>query len=451
MTENSSQAYTPSELPQVDINNLAYRIKIRWALVAFFVILGCVISLLYTAFAPSIWEADTSLYFPVKPVSIVSSMGNSGAGGLGSLLSGGSSSSLDIFRGFLDSYSALEIIANKCNISTDKVLKVRRLETDMTNETLAISVTSTDKDFALNVVKANLDAISIINARTQGKFSKADVTVITQQVEVLKAEIAVLQSKLLAASNGAVSDFSTSSSTNSTDFSSVGNSPVPSAISWTDKLRNLEVEKTGVDAQIQLVQQNLNAMVSQSKTLPVGVPAVTKLEPQLVDAETQLRIQSQYLGPEAPQIRRLNETISGLKSQIEQEVVKFFSLTKKGLIDPGDNEQLKNYVSLISQRAGLEAQIKALRPIASSAPQQQIHFETLTANLKLKYELLGLTERELLAATTQMMHDPVTWNVLDPPYVKEIPVNKHWLRNLADGIAAGLLIGLIGAIRKPAV
>ena len=430
-------------LPQVDIAELIRRVKTRKYFFGAFVVAGMLISTLYSVFAKPIWEAKAVLYFPVRPVSMIANLGQGGSGGLSSLLSGGSSSSLDIFRGFLDSNSALRIVAKDSGIKKKDVRKMRRLETNPVNSQMTISATSLDKNLAFTVVKSNLDALTKINSRTQGKFSTADVVVLNDQVNKLKFQIHTLEGKLLASYQGSPGFMPTATSSNPTSSSTALSG------TWASSSKSIEIELAGVNARIAAMQNNLNRAYALGSTSSIGIPSVSPLEANLVKAEANLKVESQFLGPKAVQILQLRAEVSGLQQQIKQQVEKFYASANKGVIEAGGNSALQNYVALIIDRAGLDAQYTIASKLAKEAPLSAMQISKLSAQLKLKYGLLLRAEGELLTVRAQQMHDPVTWNVLDSPYVKKTPVNKHWLRNLADGLAVGLLFGFLGSIRKP--
>lgn len=432
-------------LAQIDIAELIRRVRTRKSIFWGFVCAGMILSIAYSILAKPIWEAKTVLYFPVRPYSLIASLGAGGSGGLGGLLSGGNSSSLNIFRGFLDSNSALTIVSEKSGIKKDQVNKFRRLETNLTNNELSISATSSDKQLALTIVQANLTALNDINFRTQGRFSKADVVVIQNFVKQLKSQVNDLEAKILAAYQGntgiGFQPANASGATNQTN-------PV-TATTWATQSKAIQLQLAGINAQIKSTQQKLNAASFLGTPNAIGIPAVTKLEPLLVQAEADLKVKSQYLGPESPTIRQLKAAVTGYQAQIRQEAQTFYTNSSHGLIYPGGNVMLQNYVNLLISRDGLEAQYTIVHKLAKEAPQQAINLTSLTSKFNMKYILLGKEEGELMMAQEQEMHDPVTWNVLDRPFIKGTPVNKHWLRNLADGLAVGILFGLLGAIRKP--
>lgn len=428
---------TTQEDGLIDLTTLAGRVAKNIGLIAGLSAMGLAVATLYTLFVPPKYEAKCSLYFPSKVPSVLGSDAASPSSALAALGQPGATP-IDIFRGFLESESAVDEVRTKELLTKKELEKKRRFETDFKDNTLTLYAYDGDKSKALSIIESYLKALKKINERTQVAFYKDDLRVIESQLEKENAFLATAQDKFLQLSNKSQSAPSFVQAANSL-------SAVPS--NWSYQYQAVSIELQRVRSRLASSKGMLRKLASDTIRLPESVPGSKDLYAQLVSAETELKIKSQSLGSEAPEIRHLNEKIGILKSKLSELASKFAKSVASESVTPDAESELKQYLDLNGQYLALKAQATELERLKNIAPGEAANLTAVLGEIDLHKGIVARLAQQLSLAKVQVERDQVKWNILDSPRVDEEPVNKHWLPNLSAGFAVGLALSLLLAIR----
>ncbi len=425
----------------VDLNELGRRIRGRLGVFLGLIGLGVGVAVLYTLLWPPKYEAKATLYFPSRPPSMLSLPAGGGEAGALAALTGGGTTTLDIYRGFLESESALDELASGVNMEREEAIKHRKFESDFRNNTLTIFGTSSDKDQAMKIVRLHLNALEKINARTQQSFQSEDVKVLENEVKKERATISQLESKLVSLQRNAKSAPSIISQPDAGTMAMPGN--------WAQQLKALQIKEIDVQSKLAMVRGRFAKMSATAADLPVSLPPIAALRPKLVAAETELKAKSAALGPDAPEIKRLKESITAIRKQMSLEASKYLRALQSGTAETGKDPGIEGYVELLLEQTSISAQRDALKKIVDLAPEEAAELNATLREIAMRGQLLAKATIQYQAAKLQMTRDPIKWTILDQPRLEDKPVNKKLGMNLSMGIAAGLVLGALVSIRKP--
>ena len=397
----------------------------------------------YTLIAPAIWEAKATIVFPVRTPSLLGS-GSFEQSGLAATLSGGPTQ-LKIFSGMMESDTALNFVAKQVGLTKREVKDMRNLSEQAAASSIDISARSTNAVQAKAIVAAHIQALTNINNTVSKPLVSNDSEVLKNQVDEQKKKLAKAEQTLLAFQQTAVTAPSIVAGGAGKDLNIV-----PNAGKWADMEKSLELQLVQLDSSIRDGESRMNQISKSKKDLPVAIPPVEKWRGKLTDLVYDLRIMGLALADSAPEMVKLRQSIDITKAELEKEIVKYSKAATEGLVDPtGLGNKLPSF---LTQRVSLQAQLSAVKKLATLAPAESIRLSQLTRDVTTQSAILGQLQGQYQLASLQAERDPNHWEVLDQPEVDDKPVNKSFSKNgmlsLIGGIALGSLFALIAPQRK---
>ncbi len=440
MPNQTTDSITANE--RFELNQILNRVWANRGKVLICVVICLGVGLGYTVLSPAIYEAKTTVFFPARASSILGPSGvTDSSGGGGSLLGGGGPSPLKIFRAFLESERALDVVAKQSGLPRKKLVDIRKVTEEPSSNTLSVSVFLNDKDKAKVVLDSYVAVLGQINSDLSVQSMTGDSEALRQELLRDQERLRKSESKLLK--------FQRVSVTSPSVVGSTGNNPTPTIQSaWGSQLLQAQIELGIIKAKLSAAMAKYQAGMSEPKLIPSDIPAVKQLRPELVKAEYQLRLSLQTLGPEAPEVKRERAYIKILRDQLHSELKAYLESVQKGLSDPtqsssGESATLPN---LMQQKVALEAQIEALISLQKVAPEEGRSLARLLRDVAIDSEIVKQATLQYQLAKLQSLRDPNKWSLLDPPRVFDEPVNKKYLTTSLLGILVGLFVGLVWSI-----
>lgn len=397
----------------------------------------------YTLFAPPVWEAKATIVFPVKSPSILGS-GGIGEASMGLAALAGGPTPLKVFGGFLESQRTLGFVAKRTNMTPREVREMRLVLDQAMESSLTISARSRDADLAKRVVALHLQALDRINVDLSQPLVGDDVRTITEQLVAGKRKLRDAEQRLLAFQRQAKTAPAVAASGMGEEAA-----VVPGASRWADMARSLEIEKGRVDAAIASVRAHLRSVAAAQGELPVDMPAVAKWRDKLAEAEYNLRVSLLTLSPESAEAEKLRQAVALSKARLRKEVDAYARSAGLGVAGTAEKPNGDAGLSaLLLQQAGVDAQLLAVRRLASLAPTEAIELTRLTREVATASAVVTQLEGMRTMAVLQKERDPNRWEVLDPPQIDDKPVNKSFSKNLTIAALVGLLFGSLGALYR---
>lgn len=409
------------------------------ALTAFVaVVAGCA----YTYFVTPLWQAKATIVFPVRNQSTLGPAGAMEQNSLAASLAGGPTP-LKVYEGFLDSERTLKLVADTLGIKKREVREMRRLTDQAMENSVTISAINKNPDLAKQVVELHLKALAEINREVNDPLVNDDIKVLDTKIKDQQKLIADIEKRLLTFQNGAITAPSVAVTGSGKEATVVANSP-----RWQDMQRQLEIELGRVSSSISSANRAIMRS-SNAKEMPSNIPPVKKWRERLVDLEYQLKLKEIEYAEESPEVRNLKDAIATTKREMQSEISAYAKSVQSGIIDPTAPEA--SLPAMITQRAGIEAQLAAVRRLASQAPLESIQLARLTRDLQTQSMILQQLQAQYKLAEVQAAREPNRWQVLDDTEVEDKPVNKSYAKNGGLSLLLGLFLGtIIGLIRDAA-
>ncbi len=403
---------------------------------------GLLIALLYTIFWAPIWEAKATIYFPVKPLSVLGASGSVEASSATAALLGGlQATPLRVYRSFLESETAMDSVTKTTGLKRKEVNAMRRFEEQAQSNTLVISAKNTDRDLALEVVRQHVRALRHINAETTLALGGDDVKAIEQRLAQQHEVVARAEASLITTQQA----LKTAPSQMTTPTGQM--TTVPG--SWSVQYRKDEVDLASLNRVLDATKKKMQAALKSGVELPSNLPPVAAFRPRLVELQSQLKIKEHSYGPDAPEVKRLQESIQELNATLNQELARYLKALNSGVVDAGTNIDLRDYTEGLSQKVRLEAEMQALKELVALAPQESVELGRAYREVAIQSAILQQLASQLELAKLQSARDPNKWTLLDAPRIDDDPVNKHYGRNLALGLVLGLALGVLFGLRGP--
>lgn len=401
--------------------------------------MGALISLGYTLFRPAEYAGRVSFFFPSK-VSVLGSnaiVDNAG-GGAAAVLSGGGPNSLRVYEAFLTSETAVRDIAGANRLRREAFVRKRTLEDDARANVLTVTFYDQDKERNLSVLRSHVKELAKINAKVSFATSQDDINVLKRRLRDAEASLKIGEDDVIRYERSLVSAPAISSG------SSGAITVTPQA--WAADLDKLRLEAARVDNELATSRERVRMLASVPRDTPSELPPVKRLGPAMEKAEYDLALKRLTLGPESPEIRRLEKSISVLHKQMEREIRTYLNGVNAGIIDPSVTEG--SLPQLLVQKASLASQIDFLSRLANVAPAESVKLSQRYRKLALQTAVIQQLTSQVLEVTLQAQRDPNRWVVLDDPWIDEKPSNKSYGRMGLAGLLIGLIIGSAVAIYK---
>lgn len=430
MTQNDGQ-----ELPSV-----FSMIAARKGLVIKITVATLAAGIAYTFFAKAVWEAKTTIVFPIRTPSLLG-VGNFEQSSLAS--SFGGPTPLKIFSGVLDSEHALSLVANGSGLKKREVKEMRSIDEQSMENTITISARSTDPDLAKKIVALHIEALQQINTQIAKPLAGDDVDVLKSKLDEQQKKVALAENKLLDFRNHALT-----APTIAASGSGANSEILPSTGRWASTLRQLELDYNRVDTSIRNIAQRTHTIALEGGKLPSTLAPVQKWRDKLTDMQYDLQIQQLTLAPTAPEIVKLQKEIAVTRNELRTELDKYGSAASAGMVDPigGKDSSLPE---LLTQRVVLDAQLQAVGRLAKLAPGEEIELLRLTREVATQSTILQTLQVQCALAQVQAERDPNRWQVLDSPEVEDKPINKSFSKNGILAVVAGLALGCLSALYAP--
>lgn len=398
-----------------------------------------ILGIAYTLFAPAIWEAKSTIVFPVRTPSLLGA-GSFEQTGLAATLGGGPTP-LKIFAGMLDSERALEIVCKETGVTRRKLMEMVSIQEHGTESSISISARNVDADLAKKIVTSYLGALRTINNTIGKPLVSDDATVLKAQLDTQKVTLANSEKALLAFQQTALTAPSVA-----TAGSGKESSVVPNAGKWGEMLRSLELQLVSLDSSIKDAEHRMNLITTSLKDLPASIPPVEKWRGKLIEQEYEKKIKELTLAPEAPELKKLNEAIAVTKTQLSSELEKYAKAANNGMVDTAGLNRMPTY---LTQRVALQAQIEAVSRLAKIAPAESIRLTQLMRDVTTQSAILQQLQAQYQLASLQSERDPNHWTVLDEPRVDDKAVNKSFSKNGILSLIAGCALGSLAAMFAP--
>lgn len=410
------------------------RIRRRWKAVAFCALMGAVIAIPVTAIRTPEYAARMSVFFPSRS-SILGGSGVMDAAGGSSALLGATASPLRIFQAFLESETAIQDISGTFSMRRQDLTENRALDSDPRTNILTVTFIDPSPAKAKSVLETHVTELRKIN-------SKVSFDTMEDDVKVLQNRLAIAKKKMRDAETELVTYERSSISAPTIAPGAGGIAATPGA--WAQNLIQLQLEEEKIDATLAASRARVQLLSRLGADQPSELPPVKRLRPKLLEIEYELAVRRRTLGPEAPEVTKLNAQLQVLRQTLSKELQEYLQGVNADVIDPTVSEG--EIPAMLTARTVIDAQISVLRRLAAAAPAESMNMNRLYAQVNLQAGIVQQLTNQSLTASLQSQRDPNRWVVLDEPWVNEKPVNKSFGRSMLIGGFLGLVVGLVGAV-----
>ena len=428
------------------------RLTLPWRSIATLAALGALVSATVTLVRPAEYAARMSIFFPTRSASL-----GGGAAEAVSMASAASSiigsgpSPLRIFEAFLSSETAISDFRKSFGMKRQDFIENRALDSDSRTNVLSITFIDHDPLRARKVLDMHVTELRKINSKVSFNTMEDDLKVLAAQLENSKRRMTNLDSQLVTTQRGAIS-----APTFTAGPGGIASTPAP----WAQKLIALQLEQERIDKTLLASKQQIKAL-AKSPDLPTDLPPVRRLRPRILDLTYQLETKRRTLGPEAPEVTRIEDELQVARAELQKEIAAYLQGVDRNLIEPGmappsgaaNSEEGTGDTALpmlLTKRVANEAQIAALRRLTQAAPGESMALNKLYRQVNLQAGIVQTLTNQYLMASLQAERDPNRWVILDDPWTDDRPTNKSYGRAALVGAAIGAILGvLFGLFRRP--
>lgn len=370
--------------------------------------LGAAAALAWTVWSPPIHRVRAQILLLPQPESL---------GTQALLLSGNTATPLTILHGVFDSDAVVLDLSQKFQIPEARLRQMWFVRSDPVSNQIEIIADAPSAKLAQQLVDR-----SIQKAR---------------ELEVQSAETAAgARAKQLQATLAGQMRGVTAAERNFSQLLISVPAPVggpQEAASALGSATQLEADLASRRAQRDLLKSKLGASLSERDLPKSGKlddlrQSVRRLE------EEQSAAQRTY-GPEAPELRRVQERLDVTRDLYERELDRAKESLRQGLI-----AQIADIESSI---ASLEYRASQLANLRQAAPAASAQVASGLKRLRQAYTAASDVRARFERARVDAEVERVNWSVLTPAFAEERPINKRYVRNPLAGGALGALAGAL--------
>lgn len=401
-------------------------------------------SLLYTFLAIPVWEAKATIVFPPRTPSFLGALGGDASGSVAASLLGGPTP-LRVFAGILESERTLGYVSQHTQLSKKEIRRMRDITDQSTESSLSVTARGRNKAQALQVVKLHLDALRQINASLTEPLFSDDVSVLRQELLKQRQRVTAAEKNLVAFQSRSITAPTVAPTGSGRE---AGILALPGT--WMQQLRQLEIEKMGIDTSLQAAQARARRLAGVPAEIPSDLPPLVKWRERLTELQYQLKLKEIRLSSSSPEVQKLRQEIAVTREKLQQEVQSYVkgvaieAIDPSGAIDPAN--PLAPVPRLLTDRLVKETQIAAVSRLAKLAPNESVELSRLTRELLTQSSILQVLQTQTQLAAVQASRSPNRWEVLDEPQLAEEPTNKSYLMNGLVGLILGMLLGSMIAL-----
>lgn len=379
-------------------------------------VVGAIVGLAYTMFAPPVWGARAALL-------MARSQGS--AMGLRIPVAMGEGDPLVRLRGVLESRQATERIVAATGVTRRKLDDNLSIATDKQRDQIKLAFADRNRDLALSVVTEAVDVLNDLDSTLGLSIGRKKAQVIERNVADVRRRIASAEREL--------EDFQRAHK-----VAGGATKEQDAAMSLFAMLAGAKIEETSLTRQIEAFRKALQQRAGMSDQVPTGLPIDEHVRGKLIEAELELQAAKSTLGPRSPELRALEAKVDAARSQMRTEAEKYLRAAKMDF----DSD----LAALLAKREAVRAQIVALERLTDELPEQLTRVGQLARELMELAAVLKELEVQGIQAKLSAELDTIAWSVLDAPYIVPVPLNKRPVRNAALGAVIGLFIGGIGVL-----
>jgi hypothetical protein len=206
------------------------------------------------------------------------------------------------------------------------------------------------------------------------------------------------------------------------------------------RITQLEVRLEVLDAQLSKQKsQALDAIKSDSSAPNAAIdPALRDARKQLQEKRVELEKARITLGPEAPDLKRLEAEARVLETQVVRLADAATSIVNDGLS--------QDLSTLVVERESTALELKLRKAAFQGTPPSLLEYQRLERQAKVQAQVLGDLENRLAVAKVGQQVSDVAWAVLASPETDPEPINKRYLPYGLLCFGLSLLIALIIAV-----
>lgn len=315
---------------------------------------------------------------------------------------------VELVSGVLKSRSAEDLIVKRTGISRKDLRDWLVIQTDVPANQLIITMSYQPNKKALEVIQASIQALSELDERIVFSNRRRKMNSLLQAIKDNRVEQKRAQERLIVYQKGMKSMVAGEPTREGVNY-------LLAAQTIKRQLRQKEYELGA--ARSQLADARKRAKMSAEATLefPVGVPQIAEWRLQLTGKQHELDLLSASLGPEAPEIVRVQQEIKALTQTLRNEVKKYISSVNSGVVP--EVGELEATVLL------LQWQVDYLRPLADTAPTEAAELSRLSDEVSTLTEVGRQIRIQYETAKAEALSDPSRWSVLDEPSLDVLPSN----------------------------
>jgi uncharacterized protein involved in exopolysaccharide biosynthesis len=411
------------------------RLTKRWKIVVGLALLGGLATCTSTYLRTPEYLGRTSVFFPSKS-SVLGPMQLVDAASAAAALTGSGPSPLRVYESFLLSQTAVKSIAKANGIKRGILLGKRSIDSDLRSSIITVSYVDADKERNLRVLRSHIAELAKINRKVAFDTAVDDASVIKGRLKDAESQLKKSEDELIKFQATLVS------APNITTQQGGAITAIPET--WSSELIRLRLEQARVDTQLAKSKERVRMLASLPRDIPSELPPIRRMSPKLQEAEYDLAVKKLTLGPQSPQIRKLETQIAALRQEMEQEIRTYLEGVNVGIIDPSVTEG--SLPQLLVQKASLAGQIAGLNKLANVAPEETVNLNRRFRQLALQASVVQQLTTQALTVSLQAQRDPNRWVVLDDPYVEDSPANKSYTRMGLAGLFLGTMFGCLVAL-----
>ena len=396
------------------VENSQHPLIARWRWLASLAVIGGVVALAYTAWIPAKHRVRAQvMLLPTANDMLASSP----------ILSGNTATPLTVLQGMFDSDAMARELSDQFKISEDTLRAVWFVRSDQTTNQLEVIADATSPGLARQIVEFSISKAREFELRANESTAGRREKQLAKSLIDQRARNARVESELIQALE----------STASTSWDAQGMLEVVAASEANQVQLNLLRTKRA--HLLSKTRQNLS-----DADLPKD-PRLDALRASAIKAGEDLAQAQADLGPESPDLEKLQDRHEIAKTQYQRELQRARESVSTGL--QGELADLDAEIAGLQYQVGQQRRSVEQGPGEQTILQQKIRklqetFAT-TADLRSKYE----------QARIDAEVERVNWAVITPAFSEEQPINKRWARNPAAGVVLGLLFGAILAFSVP--
>lgn len=395
--------------------NIIGRLRRRWGVLAVAFVIGAGAAAAWTLAQPKTELARAAIIMPTDEPSFDALA-----------IFGGKPTPVEYYMGILDSNTVRQQIAKVGKVDQKTLRERYSIQANPVQSQVRLACESESKEVALKMAQTALDELRKVVTQTVSSQGSREAGYLAKAITERERELSAAEQRLVEFAKNAKNPVSPES-----PLAAVGN---------VGREKELRIALQRKEQEILVAKTQAKRRAEPSATIPLGILPIEEWRSKVEALEYELSLKRISLGAQAPEIVRLEKSLSVTRQGLQKAVQDYLKASQMELSE--------DLARLQAERQVLAWELEALSKGVAAAPSEATEYSLLYRNVRFLNESIAALKVQYEKARIKAEVERSRFSILEAPYIDDEPRGKGTARNaVLGGVLFAMIVGLFVAAR----